>query len=97
MEKKITKVELKKMRIKSRIKILIKNIELQKEAIAELRDIHRKNKKPVEDIKVISKKLKENEKSLKNLKRQYDQSMLSKLAKNGIEDEETNAWWMNRY
>ena len=97
MEKKITKVELKKMRIKSRIKILIKNIELQKEAIAELWDIHRKNKKPVEDIKVISKKLKENEKSLKNLKRQYDQSMLSKLAKNGIEDEETNAWWMNRY
>ncbi len=88
------------MRIKSRIKILIKNIELQKEAIAKLRDIHRKNKKnkkPVEDIKVISKKLKENEESLKNLKRQYDQSMLSKLAKNGIEDEETNAWWMNRY
>jgi len=77
------------MKIKSQIEILIRNIELQEEAIEELCNIHKKNRKnlkPIEDIKIISKNLKKDKESLDNLQRQYEQKMFSKMVENGIEN-----------
>ena len=46
-----------------------------------------------EDNEIISKNIKK----LNNLEQRYQQLMLSKIVKNGIEDKETSRWWMNRY
>lgn len=34
---------------------------------------------------------------LRILKQRYNQRMLSKMVKDGIKDDETVAWWINRY
>ena len=42
-------------------------------------------------------KLDEDQKRINECNRKTDQRMLSRMVKNGIEDEETMEWWMNRY
>lgn len=49
-----------------------------------------------EEIERLKKDISINEKTLKNLRWQYDQSMLSKMVK-GSDDKEVHGWWMNRY
>lgn len=49
-----------------------------------------------EDIERLNKQISINEKTLKNLRWQYDQTMLSKVV-TGSDDKEVTGWWMNRY
>lgn len=89
------------MEPKSKIINVLKNIELQEEAINDLKQIKDENKitelSPDEDIEIISNNLENDQKSLHNLQREYSQRMLGRLVRNGIEDDEMMAWWMNRY
>ncbi len=89
------------METRSKIISLLKNIELQEEAIADLLQIKEAKKitqlNPDEDLHIISDNLAEAQKNLKNLQREYQQRMLSRIVKGGIEDEEMARWWHNRY
>ena len=89
------------MEPKSKIINVLKNIELQEEAINDLKQIKGENKitglNPDEDIEVISNNLENDQKSLHNLQREYSQKMLSRLVTGGIQDDEMMTWWMNRY
>lgn len=46
-----------------------------------------------EHIRVRNDSLRE----IRGLKQQYNQRMLSRMVRGGIRDDETLAWWMNRY
>jgi hypothetical protein len=89
------------MNLKHDLLLVQRNIERQKDAICDLHKIieERKNTQlaPDKDISMIEKDLVESEKKLKNLQRRYDQERLSDITKNGIQNEETSQWWMNRY
>lgn len=89
------------MEPKSRIINVLKNIELQEEAINDLKQIKEENKitelNPEEDIEIISNNLENDQKSLHNLQREYSQRMLGRMVSGGIQDDEMMAWWMNRY
>ena len=89
------------MELKSKIIGVLKNIELQEEAIDELQKIKEAKKttnlNPDEDIAVISKNLENDKESLPGLKRQYDRGMLTRMVRGGIQDDEMMGWWMNRY
>ena len=89
------------MEPKSKIINVLKNIELQEEAINDLKQIKDENKitelNPDEDIEVISNNLENDQKSLRNLQREYSQKMLSRIVTGGIQDDEMMTWWMNRY
>ncbi len=89
------------MNLKSKILNLLRNISLQEEAIVDLNLIQEEQKStsldPDKDLETISDNLKNDRDSLKELGTQYDQGMLSKMVKGGIQDDEMMAWWMNRY
>ena len=89
------------MELKSKIIGVLKNIELQEEAINDLQKIKEAKKitklNPDEDIAVISTNLGDDQKNLKNLQKGYDRGMLSRMVRGGIQDDEMMAWWMNRY
>lgn len=89
------------MNIKEKIKTLLGYRELQEEAISDLEKIREKGKPsrldPDLDIPVIQDGIRKNEQEVLQLKRQYDQQMLSRMVKGGIDDDEMISWWMNRY
>lgn len=89
------------MNIKEKIKTLLGYRELQEEAISDLEKIREKGKParldPELDIPVIQDGIRKNELEVRQLKRQYDQQMLSRMVKGGIDDDEMMSWWMNRY
>ncbi len=89
------------MEPRSKIISVLKDIELQEEAITNLHQIKLEKKitnlNPDEDIEIISDNLEDAQMNLKNLQRGYNQMMLSRMVKGGIEDEEMSRWWMNRY
>lgn len=89
------------MNIIEKIKTLLAYREMQEEAISDLEKIREKKKPsrldPEQDIPAIQDGIRKNEQEVRQLKRQYDQQMLSRMVKGGISDDEMMSWWMNRY
>ena len=89
------------MNIKEKIKTLLGYRELQEEAISDLEKLREEGKPtrldPGKDIPVIQAGIRKNEEEVRKLKRHYDQQMLSRIVKGGIDDDEMMSWWMNRY
>ena len=89
------------MELKEQISNLRSEIKEQEALIASLRQQPKESKlsNPEFDnsLLVLEKKLADDQELILNLKRQYDQKMLSGMVKNGIKNDETMGWWMNRY
>ena len=89
------------MELKEQISNLRSEIKAQEALIDSLRqqpkESYLSNPEFDNSLLVLEKKLADDQELIRKLKRQYDQKMISGMVKNGIQNDETMAWWMNRY
>ena len=93
----ISDTDLQFLDLKQKIYHTYDLITLETNMVNELR-LKRSNELIIidEELERLNKQISTHEKTLKDLRWQYDQTMLSKVVK-GSDDKEITGWWMNRY
>lgn len=84
-----------------RIHKIVSQIKIQQECLKDLQEIKESGRPsgidPDEASGEISEHLQKNISQLGLYPREYDQYMLTRMMKHGLNDDDMIAWWMNRY